>query len=314
MNKRTLLIILGICVALVVVGIVIEWNFIASSEGHAWIGGSERLLATATLALAIVTFTLFVATLGAVLIALYGIRDERRRAKEERDEAREQFRKEYQQAEDALEDERRRFREAQEEARKQFLASQKQTHAALEEGRRQFMETQYAAHLPLLMPHNWEPHGADGGLPMEVNWNDVEQIITIRNAGTGIATNVWGVLLPPERMQTISFQYSTVLRSPLVNGDSAKKYFAKGGTAFSCGDKIGEYTLCLPLDRRDQCIARLTLTCSDVYGRKHASIFDYTTTGDWVNIAFIPNIQHDLGEMDKAKRVKQRDFFGGVGG
>ncbi len=133
---------------------------------------------------------------------------------------------------------------------------------------------------------------------------------------TGIATNVWGVLMPPAPMPSSTYQYSHRLASPLSVGEEGPIYFTKGGTVFTCDDKIGSHTLCVPkerapedgfadtTDRRDRCVVRLTLTYSDIFGRKHASIFDYTLTNMWVCVAFIPNIEYDLDEMDEAKGIK----------
>jgi flagellar basal body-associated protein FliL len=64
-----------------------------------------------------------IATFCAVLVALFGMRNERIKAQEDRKDAQEKF-----------------------------LASQKQTQDALEEGRRQFLEAQYATNRPLLVP------------------------------------------------------------------------------------------------------------------------------------------------------------------
>ena len=113
-------------------------------------------------------------------------------------------------------------------------------------------------------------------------------------------------------------QYSKHFPVPIYAGESLSsavpysQYFTRGGTTFDGDDKIGEYSLCVPeerapeqnfnqSDRRDRCIARLTLTYHDIFGRKHASIFDLTQTGGWVEIAIIPNIEHDLGDLHEAK-------------
>jgi hypothetical protein len=296
-NRNNVIIILVAIFLIVVVDFLIGvgigikgYFFFSSPNGQAlinkWIRDPVGLTATATAITAIATIGAAIGTIGAVIIAVNASRYERKEAQDDR-----------------------------EVGQIRFQVSNAQTQQALEEGRKQFEETQHAAHRPILMPYNWEPHGFVNP-PMKINWNDAEQIITIKNAGTGIATNVWGVLLPPESLPIISSQYSTRLRSPLVNDDEAKKHFTKGGTMFNCGDKIGIHTLCLPkeraaeenlnsLDRSDRCIARLTLTCSDVYGKKHATIFDYTITGDWVGVAFIHDITYDLGEIDEAKRIEQ---------
>src|SRR5437667_8551832 len=183
MNRRNMIVLVAALV--VVVGIAgffigkAGYSVFSSPSGqswvHAWIGDPVGLTAIAT-------FALTIATLGAVLIALYGIRDERIRAKEEREEAQTRF-----------ERERNDFRAAQDETRRQFLASQQQTQDALGEGRRQFLEAQYATNRPLLVP--LERHLDD--IPTVIEWNGSVEFINIQNAGTGVATNIWGVFMPP---------------------------------------------------------------------------------------------------------------------
>jgi hypothetical protein len=302
-------IILGSALLIVVVGIA-GYLFFSSTSGQAWerdwIGNPIGLTAIATVGAA-------VGTVGAVLIAIYGTRFERRKAREEREETERRFTAEQQRAREVLEDERRRFQEAQEEGRKQFLASQKQTQDALEEGRRQFLENQYATNRPLLIPVPTEEVLPRGASPHSIDWSLQVKHIRIQNVGTGVATNIWGVLMPPDPIPT-SHQYHARLGTPLPpesysSEDNFGTYFMKG-SILDCNDQIGGHTLCVPKERiggegRGELIrARLTLTCFDIFGRKHASIFDFTTEGKWVNVAFIHNIEHDLGEMNRANGIK----------
>jgi hypothetical protein len=327
MKKHTVIATL-LPVFVLVVGVVIGYLLTPSGQAwaHDWVANPVGLTATATVGAVIATFC-------AVLVALFGMRNERIKAQADRKEAQEQFLAEQRRAQETLEDERRRFKEAQEvererfkaervefekaqeEGRRQFLSSQKQTQDALEEGRRQFLEAQYATNRPLLVP--LARHLND--IPTEIEWDHSVQFINIQNGGTGVATNIWGVLMSPISWSSIiPSQYHIRLPTPLLPGaksseDPTDTMFKQGRTIFNSYEKIGEYSLGVPEERaaeenifkrRDRCIARLTLTCSDIFGRKHASIFDYTIWGEWINVDFLPNIEHDLGDMNEAKGVK----------
>ena len=47
------------------------------------------------------------------------------------------------------------------------------------------------------------------------------------------------------------------------------------------------------------------MTYHDVYGRKHASIYDCTDQRIWIPIDYLKNIRYDLTELDRQDRVKR---------
>jgi hypothetical protein len=49
-------------------------------------------------------------------------------------------------------------------------------------------------------------------------------------------------------------------------------------------------------------VARLTLTYSDIFGRKHAALFDFTTEQAWENVAYLRDIPADLADLAAAHR------------
>ena len=66
---------------------------------------------------------------------------------------------------------------------------------------------------------------------------------------------------------------------------------------------IGGYTLYAPLvpsaaERWQKgspiAVARLTITYHDIFGHKHATIFDYMAWRQWRYVAFLRNIREDL--------------------
>ncbi len=169
------------------------------------------------------------------------------------------------------------------------------------EGRRQAQEAQHALSRPLLVPKStFDEPGF---------WNAPEHPLFIQNAGNGIATNVRGVILPPSDFHLdTSFQFSMRLNLPIANGERLEGVFMKGGTLFTSKDSIGNIPLAVPegsfsslSDRRDRSFARISFSYSDSFGLKHASIFDLTKTGVWVNVDIVKDIAQDLGDMNIAK-------------
>ena len=89
--------------------------------------------------------------------------------------------------------------------------------------------------------------------------------------------------------------------------------FKVGGTLFDNQDLISGVSFSVPKERapesdfhdprarRDRCMARLTLTCVDVFGLKHASIFDLTQIGEWVCVAVKNEIAKDIRDLDTEK-------------
>lgn len=184
-----------------------------------------------------------------------------------------------------------------------------QTEKALVEGRNQFMEAQYNANRPLLIPtasdlaEQYEP-----AEPITYEWN-ATSFVTIQNVGNGIATNIWIAILPPAPSPDYTYQNSSQLGSPLAAAsDPVKVYLRSGGTLFVESDSLNRYPLYIPSDRAsgstertERFIARLNMTYQDIFGRKHASIFDLSDQGIWINVAFLSDIERDLGEINAAK-------------
>lgn len=145
-------------------------------------------------------------------------------------------------------------------------------------------------------------------------WESPEHFLEIENVGKGVATNLWGVILPPtDPSRDTSYQFSLRASLPLGSGKAVRARFERGGTLFTPEDTIENITLGVPkerapaatlpdfISRRDRCVARLTLSYHDVFGLKHASIFDLTTTGVWVCVDVRKGISKDLSDLDAAK-------------
>src|SRR6266702_5012491 len=97
-NKRIIIIAL-IVVIVLVVGFIIG---LLAWMGRSWLGRPDGLTAI---------FTVFagVGTVGAVIVALFDIGNERKRAQEDRVEAQRRFEESQKQTQDALEEGRRQF-------------------------------------------------------------------------------------------------------------------------------------------------------------------------------------------------------------
>jgi len=201
------------------------------------------------------------------------------------------------------------------------------------QGHKQATEALYALSRPILVPKGqWldETKGspndtADFESAQAEFWSARRHEIEVENVGTGAALNVWGALLPPyERGTNLPHQFFVRWRAPIKQGETVRAQFNCGGFILHCGDKIGEHSLCVPreyaprrelrdlTDRTPRYRMRLTLTYSDVFGRRHASIFDYSTADTWSHVDFLKDIPQRLDEMDRERGRVQPIQSGGT--
>ena len=169
---------------------------------------------------------------------------------------------------------------------------------------------------------HWETY--DSGVP----WAKVR----LKNAGAGIAFNVRGVLIEPEPEKAMDkiagrlhgHTYSLPIEPGALLPDED---WGRGGIPMTGDTMIGDetrYKMYAPkrstadagTAARD---ARLTLTYSDVFGRKHAAIFDHTVLKTWELVAYLPDIKEDLADIERevlrtlpngAPRISVEDYPG----
>ncbi len=275
MSKRSVDVLIGIVIIALIAGVIgyfVSPNFQAWAQ--VWLGRPDGLAATATTLAAL-------ATLFAVIVGLRGISIGRELANE----------------------------------------AYKQAQEAIEENRSQFLEAQFNASRPLLVPISTDPGGQDEmEEPATIDWDAAQMFVTIQNVGTGIATNIWISFLPPAPMPSDSSQYVSRLGSPVTaGGEPFKVYLQQGMSLFGESDSLNEHSLCvLPgratgsTNQRNRFIARMCMTYQDIFGRKHASIFDMSDRGIWINMAFLTNIERDLGEIDAIKENKSTSAAVGI--
>jgi hypothetical protein len=150
-------------------------------------------------------------------------------------------------------------------------------------------EARYDQQRPLLMPKS-ELEMAKG---------------VVRNEGTGLALTLRGVFFgmhcgPDDPPTSIVVASLGPLRagSELVFAMSESKLRIHGGSTL---DEEGKYSF-LPdppdeAEKRDLVlprVGRLTITYRDMFGRRHASIFEYRDKVGWEYVVFLSGIDRDI--------------------
>lgn len=187
---------------------------------------------------------------------------------------------------------------------KQVKVSQAQVQQAL--------EARYDSQSPLLVPQ--------GNLPVGRSSPDDQDNLVLtfpsldfgfHNAGPGIALNIRGVIFGTRVTKGYAQRYSLWSGLPLKSGATRREQWKLGGSVLPGTARIVKHGLHAPptpsmiesqtLDL-PRVVGRCTLTYHDVFGRKHAGIFDYTDLGDWRTVAFLHDIPMDLEDLDREAR------------
>lgn len=176
--------------------------------------------------------------------------------------------------------------------------------------RQQLRENQEAAHRPFLVPEGMLPTGKG---PSGV-WTETRFSLEVRNVGSGLATNICAVLLPPAGDKSqLPKQFSCRARVPVGSLSVAHLDFGEGGTMFSWEDTVAGHSFSIPstiaydpsrfdqINRREMSVARLTLTCADIFGIKHCFIYDFTSSNTWIATAYLPGVEQDIRDLDVEK-------------
>jgi len=200
------------------------------------------------------------------------------------------------------------------ESRSQALSYQKLVQDAINQGHTHSLETLHALNRPILAPRApLSLHNND------LNWDSQHCTVRLKNVGTGVAINIWGILLPPKKPESVESPLHYCLRAhvPISQEDNdidsyflleEKKYY--GDEMIEKRDGTSkQYSLCPPslsepsdaVDGKYAYVARLTLTYTDVFGRKHASIYDHTDRHRWKFVAHLDDIRDDLEDIALSK-------------
>jgi len=146
-----------------------------------------------------------------------------------------------------------------------------------------------------------------------VKWGYQNQEIDgLQNIGTGPAFNIYGVLFgPPINSQPPRERYVVWNYPALTPGVPGDKITLSQGSHITSDTTIEGYTLFVPDDENHVgVIARFTLTYHDVFGRKHASIYDYHSQIKWISRDHFSAIEEDIYDFDqKTPGAKQSNQF-----
>jgi len=165
-------------------------------------------------------------------------------------------------------------------------------------------QERFDQHRPLLIP-TAELDIVSG--VSDVVWKDGRTIIAVQNVGPGVALDVAGLLLGARDL-SMSCRYTAWRPIPLppVLTDHTLELWG-GSSMIPSQATIGAHTLCAPdkptsimlVNEPPWPLLRLTLTYRDIYGRKHVSLFDYTSMWRWETVAIIENIPKDLLDLEE---------------
>lgn len=195
---------------------------------------------------------------------------------------------------------------------------------------RQSVEAERDAHLPILVPSEQlvslqeivKDNLGGWGQPQQNGYDRTWPFarVVIRNAGPGIALNIWGVVFEAEPELDVLKQtgqhHSHRYAAPIEPGSERKIDWKGGGLPMGGDTEIGttqRYKLYAPrkptvnetLRGETEKVARLILTYSDIFGRKHAAIYDLTAQFQWENVDYLRDIKQDLGDLE-------REWFGRI--
>ncbi len=211
--------------------------------------------------------------------------------------AQEQLELNKQQSQVALEASEKHSQATIDAVNKQIAMSEQQSNSALAVAREQVEQSKQ----PILIPLSPLPLVAVTG---EMDFAHAELTLEFMNVGTGVALNIWGVLVPPKGISRSPYAFSN--EAHLLESKISKFVFNTNVFhSFSENDKIGEYYV-WPSSELAQVAsikvpkfaARLTLTYIDVFGNKHATIYDYTYVNDRKFVAHM-QVQCDLEDVYK---------------
>ena len=179
----------------------------------------------------------------------------------------------------------------------------KQSQAALKVAHEQIEQSKQ----PILIPLSALPLTMEG----ELDYTNSEQPLEFMNVGTGVALNIWGVLVPPKDIPRKPYSFSNqahILQSKKVEvffHIGQFLFFTESDKLFTEDDKPSEYDLWpsseltqVGITNRRRYAARLTLTYRDVFGIKHATIYDHTNVNEWKIVDHF-RVRRDLDDMSK---------------
>ncbi len=113
--------------------------------------------------------------------------------------------------------------------------------------------------------------------------------------------SIYGIVFgPPVNSQPPRERFVVWNYPALTPGATGDEITLRPGSNISSDTIIKGYILSVPDDvNHVGVIARFTLTYYDVFGRKHASIYDYHSQIGWISRGHFSDIEYDIYELDR---------------
>lgn len=160
--------------------------------------------------------------------------------------------------------------------------------------------------------------------PTWLQWNAREQSLDIQNIGTGVALNIVSVLYGPEALvlpgntqkrdnMARNEHWTAWDCNPISPGQHEIVPYTIGASMFiegnkriqNCSFNASPHPFFNPIDPEPTYLCRVTTTYHDVFGRKHASIFDVDSQYRWRMVACLENIKIDLFDLEGLQPKKK---------
>jgi hypothetical protein len=186
------------------------------------------------------------------------------------------------------------IRVARKQSRDALLASENHSQDAIARVREQIaaseqqaQEALYNQHKPIVVPTN----------PLYTKQDGLE----MRNAGSGISLNTWGVLTVVSANKLYRFD-STVFLIPERVQDISLGEISNSLDVLFPGKEFHGYSIYPPPDRgRIGTAMRLMLTYNDIFGNIYLGVYDYSGFG-WRLVETMKRIEQRLDEYLEEKR------------
>jgi hypothetical protein len=160
-------------------------------------------------------------------------------------------------------------------------------HEQIAASEQQAREALYNQHKPVVVPTNPLYRKQDG--------------LEMRNAGSGIALNTWGVLTIVSATKVYRFDSTLFLLPERVQAISLVEISNNLDVLFP-GKEFHGYSLYPPPDRGSIGTAmRLMLTYNDIFGNRHLGVYDYSGFG-WRLVETMKRIEQRLDAYLEEKR------------
>jgi hypothetical protein len=182
---------------------------------------------------------------------------------------------------------------------------------------REMVEARYALSRPLVIPTGKPPLRGQGEV-YGTQWFDLvappNQPI-FRNIGPGPALNVWCVMFgprPSEPEHEVAQRRTAWVDVPIPAGEEHLADCEQGRTTLDGNatlDGNPAHTLYAPTEPDQQdvmlrgvthILARYTITYHDIFGQRHAAIFDFTFQHRWLCVGFF-QIERDIEELNRER-------------